>query len=102
MDEIHTLERQAAQFRALAEEHRAAGHDAIVKKLTEVADELAAKAATLRARTSSRMPTSAEGDTGLRFPGVLLQVNATDNVARETIRVIVCDNRHGTIISRSR
>jgi hypothetical protein len=33
MDEIHSLKRKAAQFRALAEEHRAAGHDAIAKKL---------------------------------------------------------------------
>ena len=63
MDEIHSLERQAAQFRALAEEHRVAGHDAIAKKLNEVADELEATAATLRAQPSPRMPTSAEGDT---------------------------------------
>ena len=47
MNEIHSLERKAAQFRAPAEEHRAAGHDAITKKLAEVADELAAEAAAL-------------------------------------------------------
>lgn len=46
--EIQYLEQKAAQFRALANEHQAAGHDTITRKLAEVADELAAKAAELR------------------------------------------------------
>jgi hypothetical protein len=48
--EIQNLERQAAQFRALATEHGAAGHNAIARKLMEVADELATEAARLRAK----------------------------------------------------
>ena len=47
------------------EEHGAAGHDAIAKKLAEVADELEATAAAFRARRSSRVRRVADGDTAL-------------------------------------
>ena len=52
--EAQYLEQKAAQFRALVNEHRAAGNDAIARKLMEVADELAAKAAELRAERQRR------------------------------------------------
>jgi hypothetical protein len=51
--EVQYLEEKAAQFRVLANEHRAAGHDAIAKKLIEVAEDLVARAAELRAERRS-------------------------------------------------
>jgi hypothetical protein len=60
--EVQYLERKAAQFRALANEHRAAGHDVIARKLMEVADELAAKAAERRAEGRFRSKRIADGD----------------------------------------
>jgi len=60
--EVQYLEQKAAQFRALVNEHRAAGHDAIARKLMEVADELAAKAAELRAERRFRSKRTEDGD----------------------------------------
>jgi hypothetical protein len=45
---VHYLEENEAQFRALAKARLVAGHE-IARKLIEVADEIAAKAAKLRA-----------------------------------------------------
>jgi hypothetical protein len=44
------LDRRAVQLRSLANEHRASGRDAMANNLTRIADELTARAATLRAR----------------------------------------------------
>jgi hypothetical protein len=56
------LDKRAAQLRSLANEHRSSGRDATAKKLTWVADELAARAVKLRARTPSRLRRAADGD----------------------------------------
>jgi hypothetical protein len=60
--EVQYLERKAAQFRALVNEHQAAGHDAIARKLMEVADELAAKAAERRAERRFRSKRTGDRD----------------------------------------
>ena len=59
---VQYLEQKAAQLRTLVNEHQAAGHDAIARKLTEVADELAAKAAKLRAERRFRSKRIEDGD----------------------------------------
>jgi hypothetical protein len=61
-EEARYLEQKAAQFRALVNEHQAAGHDAIARKLMEVADELAAKAAERRAERRFRSKRTEDGD----------------------------------------
>jgi hypothetical protein len=43
-EQIGSLRKQAAEFRCLAAQHRAAASPAIARKLTEVAAELEAKA----------------------------------------------------------
>jgi hypothetical protein len=60
--EVQYLAEKAAQFRALANEHQAAGNDAIARKLMEVVDDLAAKAAELQAEGRFRSKRTEDGD----------------------------------------
>jgi hypothetical protein len=60
--DVDHLEEKAAEFRAVAKEHGAAGHDAIERTMLSAALELAAKAAKLRAERRFTSRRTADGD----------------------------------------